>query len=295
MNITLKQLRIFTTLAKSANIGIAAQSLCLTKPAVSMALKELESQLNQTLFERLPNRLRLNSQGELLLPLAHELLSRSEEISQLFESQELTGELHLGCSKTIGNQLMPAILAQFRQQTGHQRQSLQIMNSRDVCQQVANYELDLGLIEANVCLPGQVLAPWHQDTMCIIAPPNHSLAQQKQLPLAALEQQNWVLREDGSGSRAWFNREVAAHLQHWQLTLELNEAMGIINCVANNLGLSCISELTASDALQSGKVVALDLAQPLTRPLFLVYQQNKRQSPLCQRFIEHLQRCVEEL
>ncbi|MCE2596136.1 LysR family transcriptional regulator [Motilimonas cestriensis] len=292
MNITLKQLRIFTTLAKSANIGQAALALSLTKPAVSMAIKELEHQLNQSLFERLPNRLKLNSQGELLLPLAHELLSRSDEISSLFDGNQLSGELHIGCSKTIGNQLMPALLAQFRQLTGHQRQSLQIMNSRDVCQLVARYELDLGLIEANVCLPGQVLIPWHQDSMCIIAPPNHPLAQQKQLPLHALDQQNWVLREDGSGSRALFNREVAPHLNQWHLALELNEAMGIINCVSSNLGLSCISELTATDALQSGKVVALDLAKPLYRPLYLVFQENKRQSVLFQRFVEHLKQSV---
>lgn len=294
MNITLKQLRIFATLARTAHIGHAADSLFLTKPAVSMALKELEKQLQVDLFERLPNSLKLNANGERLLPLADELLSRSNEIETLFEAEHLSGELTIGCSKTIGNHLMPKILASFRQTTGHTRQQLNILNSRDVCKLVASYELDLGLIEASVCLPGQSLALLRQDKMVIIAAPDHPLCKQSKLPISALDQQNWVLREDGSGSRALFQQAVSPHLNLWQITLELNEPEAIINSVAAGLGLSCLSELAANDAISSGKVAVLDMAAPLHRPFYLVYQDKKHQSPLFQAFIAHCKQVARE-
>ena len=76
--------------------------LFLTKPALSMALQELEKQLGQRLFDRVNNRLHLNSQGRRLLPMADELLQRAHQIEQTFQQDtQLSGSLHIGASNTI--------------------------------------------------------------------------------------------------------------------------------------------------------------------------------------------------
>ncbi len=213
MNITFKQLRVFTSLARCANMGLAAEQLYLSKPAVSMSLKELEKQLGEELFDRLPNSLRLNANGEKLLPIAEELLSRAQLVETLFEASALSGELRIGCSKTIGNHVLPELLAGFRQHTGHIKQRVEILNSEEICRQLASFELDIGLIEADIPREGQIHLPWWQDRMCIIGEPEHPFCHQKSMSYDELDGQSWILREPGSGSRDVFTQCLAPNLQ----------------------------------------------------------------------------------
>lgn len=111
MSLTLKQLRVFSAIALHGNMTQASEMLFLTKPALSMALQELEKQLGQRLFDRVNNRLHLNSQGRRLLPMADELLQRAHQIEQTFQQDtELSGSLHIGASNTIGNYMLPQML-----------------------------------------------------------------------------------------------------------------------------------------------------------------------------------------
>lgn len=91
MNIALKQLKVFVTVAQEKTITAAAEKLFLSKPAVSMALSELEKQLDHKLFDRNNNRLIINEQGKRLLPLADELLARSNAIENLFDQLFVRG------------------------------------------------------------------------------------------------------------------------------------------------------------------------------------------------------------
>ena len=119
MKLTLQQLKVFATIARHGNLGGAANELCLSKGAVSQSLQELERQLATPLFDRVHPRLQLNSEGRLLQPAAEELLTRMQEIEQLFSPDaEPSGQLHLGASQTIGNYLLPALLAEGAQELG---------------------------------------------------------------------------------------------------------------------------------------------------------------------------------
>ncbi|MDN3683763.1 LysR substrate-binding domain-containing protein [Vibrio sinaloensis] len=114
-----------------------------------MALSELEKkQIGHALFDRVNNRLILNQEGQKLLPLADELIERAQDIGQLFDNdQSLSGLLRVGTSDTIGNQVAPYLLSDFRAATGHKSQSLFISNSALICEKLVDYELDLALIE----------------------------------------------------------------------------------------------------------------------------------------------------
>ncbi|MPY22982.1 LysR family transcriptional regulator [Shewanella psychropiezotolerans] len=289
MNITLKQLKVFATVARNTNLSLAAEKLYLSKPAVSISLKELEKQLNRELFDRLPNSLRLNSNGEKLLPLADELLARAKLLDSLFDNAELTGEIKIGCSKAIGNHVLPELLAGFRQLTGHTNQRVEILNSEDVCRKLANFELDIGLIEADIPREGQVHLPWWQDRMCLIAATNHPLSQQASQSYGDLGGQDWILRELGSGSRDVFTQCLAPHLSQWNMTLELNDSEAIINAVSTGLGLACVSELTAKWALDDKRVKELPLDVVIAHPLFITYQEHKYKTPLFEAFFKYCQ------
>ena len=111
MRVTLKQLSVFAAIAKHENISHAANEVALTQSAMSMALKELESQLNAPLFNRQGKRLKLNSFGISLQPKVQQLLQLTEEIELMAMQDELAGQLRIGASSTIGNNLVPAIIA----------------------------------------------------------------------------------------------------------------------------------------------------------------------------------------
>ncbi|MGF1726067.1 LysR substrate-binding domain-containing protein [Photobacterium nomapromontoriensis] len=290
MNIALRQLKIFVSVAQELTITAAADKLFLSKPAVSMALSELEKQLGHKLFDRNNNRLLINEQGKRLLPLADELLARSQDIEQLF-SQEgpITGKLKIGSSDTVGNQVTPFLLRDFRQESGHSDQSLFISNTAQICHMLAEFELDVGLVEGKVQEDHLAVLPWLKDKMVVACHPDHPLTHNKQLSLADLEHCQWILREPGSGTREFFLSRLAPRLEHWQQAFELNNTEAIINCTAAGLGITCLSRRAVSHAVKDKRLVTLDLPLDMQRQYWLLYHREKYQSPLLKLFLAFCQ------
>jgi len=290
MNITLKQLQIFICITQEKTLTAAAEKLFITKPAVSMALAALEKQLGQKLFERKNNRLLINDWGKQLLPLADEQIERGKTITRLFEQQSnLSGKLRIGSSNTIGNHVVPSLLSDFRSTTKHLKQSLLIENSTTICQQIKEYELDIGLVEAYVFDDQLHSIRWLQDEMVVVCSSAHPLAEKEQVNLLDLENQQWILRELGSGTRDFFVKQISKKLTGYSVSLELNTTEAIINCTSVGLGITCMSRLAARHALNDRRLVQLPLSAEkefdMTRDYWLVYHKEKYQSPLLQQFI----------
>ena len=111
MKITLRQLEIFTAIVSHGHVTRAAETISMTQSAASTALAELEQQLGTTLFDRIGRQLLLNEAGRQLLPKALDVLDRIREIEATTQSRELAFDLRLGASLTIGNHLLPPLLA----------------------------------------------------------------------------------------------------------------------------------------------------------------------------------------
>ncbi|MDF2154408.1 LysR substrate-binding domain-containing protein [Vibrio sp. CAU 1672] len=286
-HISLKQLKVFTTITQHKTLTAAADSLFLSKAAVSMTLSELEKQLGHHLFDRVNNRLILNQEGHKLLPLADELLSRASNIEHLFsDEQSLSGQLRIGASDTIGNQVAPYLLSGFRRHTLHQSQSLFISNSSQICDMLIDYELDIALIEGKTLHPELASTPFSEDEMCIICAPDYPLQPNLPITLSELESSVWILREAGSGSREFFLRVVAPRLEQWQEAFQLNTTEALINSVSAGLGLGCLSRLSAQPAIRDGRVKVLNVPLDMKRRFWLLVHKEKYQSPLLKAFID---------
>ncbi|MEG0010112.1 MAG: LysR substrate-binding domain-containing protein [Aeromonas sp.] len=285
MKLTLQQLKVFATIARHGNLGLAANELCLSKGAVSQSLQELERQLATPLFDRVHPRLQLNSEGLLLQPAAEELLTRMQEIEQLFSPDaEPASQLRLGASQTIGNYLLPSLLADSASELGLPPR-VTIANTHLLCHALAHFELDLALIEGENHHPDLVSEPWLEDEMLIVAPPNHPLAGRLELPLGQLGGETWVLREPQSGSREQFEQQIQPKLPRWQAGLELNTLEAVMLAVEHGLGLSFISRLAVSDRLASGRLVALTPSRRFPRQLSLIWHKQKYHSATLRRFL----------
>lgn len=295
MNISFRQLKAFVAVARFGNLGAAADQLCLTRGAISQALKELELQLGTPLFDRAHPHLLLNSEGALLLPLADEMLTRLDDIGELFQQSGETGGsgkalLRIGASQTIGNYLLPSLLAQLGPQW---RLSVFIANSQQLAERLLAFELDLALIEGEVTHPQLHSEAWQQDQMLLVTSPMHPLAQRvaatgavdAALSAADLADQYWVLREAQSGSREQFDKYLRPQLAALGTVLELNTLEAVLNTVQQGLGLTLVSELAVQDRLRSGALVVLPFSQPMPRQLHLCWHQDKYLSAASQRFI----------
>jgi DNA-binding transcriptional LysR family regulator len=286
--ISLKQLKVFIAITQHDTLTAASEALFLSKAAVSMALSELEKQIGHSLFDRVNNRLILNQEGQKLLPLADEIIERAQGIEQLFDNnQTLSGQLRIGASDTIGNQIAPYLLSDFRRDTSHQSQSLFISNSALICEKLVDYELDLALIEGKTLHPQLISTQFSDDEMCVVCAPNHPLAKQSNIIVGELENSDWILREPGSGSREFFLRVIAPRIEQWQESFQLNTTEALLNSVSAGLGLGCLSKLAAEPALHDGRVVELRLPLDMKRRFWLLVHKEKYQSPLLKAFIEY--------
>lgn len=284
--ITIKQLRVFASVARHGGLGAAGEELFLTRAAVSMALQELERHLGQVLFDRVRNRLRLNAAGERLVPLANELIERVGAIGELFSpAGGFGGQLRIGASNTIGNNLLPGLLSEFMARGDRQRPVVTISSTARLLEQLERFELDLVFTEGPVDAGHFVVSPWGEDEMHVVAAPDNPLADGRTHSLRELDAQRWVLREAASGTRQQFERLLLPQLRSWHLALEMNANEGINNSVAAGFGLGFMSRLATGSLCRSGQLREIRLDQAFTRQLSLVCHPDKYRSPLLERFL----------
>ncbi|NMH64123.1 LysR family transcriptional regulator [Shewanella salipaludis] len=287
MRITLKQLAVFDAVARIGQVAKAAEHLNLSAPATSMALAELEKQLNSRLFERLGNKLHLNAQGSLLLPLASDLLHRVAQIEAAFSSQdgELVGQLNVSASSTIGNYLLAKAAVAFCQQHQESHVELDISNTQAVIQAVAECRSELGFIEGHCADRRIAVEPWHRDKLLVFCHPAHPFANKRVSP-AEVTGFPWVLREEGSGTREHFVNAANALAMQPKVKFCFNTPEAIKLAVKQGAGLGVLSELTVEKEL-SRKELALVTVEGLAleRSFYLITHKSRHPTPLGQAFI----------
>ncbi len=287
MHITLRQLEIFTEVLKSGSTTQASAVMALSQSAVSAALTDLENQLAVKLFDRVGKRLVLNEHGRLLYPRAVALLEQAGEIGRLFHQGN--GALRLFASSTIGNYILPEIIAAYRRDFPDAPLALQVGNSMDVINAVMDFRVDLGLIEGPSHNPALVTQPWLRDELVVFAAPDNPLAGQP-LTLEQLADAPWILREQGSGTREIVDYLLLAQLPRFQSVMELGNSEAIKHAVRHGLGISCLSRRVVAEALALGTLVTLTLPlPPLMRTLYLVHHRQKHLSQALTRFQKYCQ------
>ena len=283
MHITLRQLKAFRSVASLGQVQLAANQLGLSQPATSMAISGLEKQLSSRLFDRNGNRLILNQQGARLLPLACEVIDRSTEICSLFQQGDNTvsGQLTIGASTTIGNYLLPGMLAAYEKDHPEVTATLEIHNTSNIIDKLAAFEIDLACIEGP-CHHREIdVFPWLEDDLVICCSPSHPLAGTKEVDLSALENEHWILREKGSGTRMLFDFYIAQHIGHINIRMELNHAEAIKQLVMTGSGISCLSRLCITRELAQGELTCLNLKKQIpSRQLSLLMHRKKYITPL---------------
>ena len=294
MHITLRQLEIFRAVALNRNVTAAAERLHISQPAASMALGELEKQLGFLFDRQQGHRMVLNERGRVLLPMANEVLTRSAEIEQHFtgKTDYLEGMLTVNASSTIGNNLMPSLIGHFNRDFPGIQISLSIDNTGIIADRLLSFEIDIGFVEG-ICLhPDIETIEWRKDELLIIAGANHPLAGRESLQLRDLENEPWILREEGSGTRSLFDELIASRLGSPRIGMSLNRSEAVKQAVRAGLGVACLSRLAADIDLRRGDLVVLPVSDlVLERYFYIAIHRKKFRGRMLQRFIDYIQAC----
>jgi DNA-binding transcriptional LysR family regulator len=286
MKYSLRQLEIFVAISRTASVSRAAEDLSLSQSATSTSLSEFEKQFDLQLFDRVGKSLRINETGQQLLPRAVELLDRANEIEDLLHGHAGFGHMKIGATLTVGNYLATILVARFLQQHPESRIQLQVHNTSTIVQQIANHELDLGLIEGDCHHPDIEVQSWIADELVVFSAPNHPLARFSKLKMEHLLQEPWILREKGSGTRETFDRAFHNHHAKLNIRLELEHTEAIKRAVESGLGIGCISRLALKDAFRRGSLVPL--ATPnldLGRYFYFLWHKQKYQTTGMREFL----------
>jgi DNA-binding transcriptional LysR family regulator len=288
---------VFCAVADTGSTGAAASIVFLSQSATSSAIIELERMLGLALFDRIGKRLVLNAEGRALLPRARALLDGALGMqSWANERGELLGSVHIGASTTIGNYLLPEILARMSGALPALDRNrflprIKISNTAGVIEDLLTYRLDLALIEGP-CTERQLMAsPWREDELVVVASSRDPLAARRsgRVPLEHLRAATWLLREAGSGTRETIDGLLLPHLHQLRPGIEFGNSEAIKRAVSEGLGISCLPRCVVEELVSARALVILRTAlPPLKRLLYLVTHKDKQLTPGLEAWMGHL-------
>jgi len=199
VRLTIRQLEVFSAIARGGTTHAAAGQVARSQSAASNALSELEITLGVQVFDRVGRRLVLNENGRALLPHAASIVEQAIETEAMFAGDHAAA-LRLASSYTIGEYLLPELIAAWK--LGHPRGAikLSIANTFEVFDSVASFMADVGFIEGQHSHPDLIVRRWRTDALAVIASPDHPFAKRRP-SIAQLGHALWILREPGSGTR----------------------------------------------------------------------------------------------
>jgi DNA-binding transcriptional LysR family regulator len=287
MRYTLRQLEVFLAVARDESVSRAAEALAMSQSAASGSLADLERQFDVQLFDRVGKRLQLSALGRAVRARAEAALEQARELERALDSQSAAGLLRIGATLTIGNYLAVPMMARFMRENAGAEVTLAVANTEAIARQVANFEIDVGLIEGEIEHPDLEMTPWRDDELVVFCAPTHALARRRSLGDEDLRKAAWIVREQGSGTRQTFDRAMRGLLPQLHIALALQHTEAIKGAVQAGLGLGCISRIALEDAFRHGTLKACRVPQrDFRRQFFFLLHKQKYRSAGLQRWLQ---------
>jgi DNA-binding transcriptional LysR family regulator len=294
---TIRQLEVLDAVAREGSVTAAALALHLTQPAVSMQLRQLEEQLQLSLFEPVGRGLQITEPGRELAKMAADLLLRLDDFATA--SRELRGvrrgRVRLGVVSTA-KYFAPRLLALFLKSHPGLDLKLNVYNREQIIEQLQNYSIDLGIMGRPPEGASLVGTPFAPNPLAILAAPSHPLSLRNQISPEDLENEDFIVREPGSGTRIAMDRYFADVGVNINAVMEADSNETIKQAVMAGIGIGMLSLHTVRLEQAAGRLVTLRVAGlPLRRQWFVVHSRQRRLTPAAEEFLQYLLREADDL
>ena len=287
MNLTFRQLRVFTEVAQQGSMIRAAAALHLTPPAVSMQIKQVESHVGLLLFDRHGRQVSLSTAGEYFLVHAKRLLAAVKEADNAMARFKRLdhGLLTIGIVSTA-KYFVPQLLARFHEEHSGVDVRLRVVGNREqLVTMMQAGEVDLSVMGRPPKEIATRAESFAAHPLVFVCPPGHRLLDIGKPPVSALEGYAFIVREHGSGTRAAMESFFAERRFEPRITMEMSSNETIKQAVMAGMGLSFLSLHTIGLEVRSGLLNVLDVeGTPLMRMWNIVHLQSKVLSPAAEAF-----------
>jgi LysR family transcriptional regulator, transcriptional activator of the cysJI operon len=250
------RLRVFRTVARHLNFRRAGEELLLTQPAITQQIKALEDEIRFPLFDRTGGHVSLTRGGEALLPFAEQMKRLSDEAMLAVAAAygQEGGTLSIGASQTIGQYVLPNLVAQFRDAHPNIQVTARSGNSDAMMDALISGEIQLALVEGPDERKDVHIEPFMEDHMMLVIPASHEWANETVEP-DELRQHPLLMREFGSGSRRVVERALATagvKAKDLKISMELDSTEGLLSAVEAGLGVAFVSRWAVRNQLALG-------------------------------------------
>jgi DNA-binding transcriptional LysR family regulator len=255
-----------------------------------MQIKQLEESVGIDLFETLGKRVFLTEAGQELHHYSKEIQKLLSEAEDVLEGLKGSRHGHLALSvASTANYFATNLLAQFNKRHPEATFSLDVTNRKTLLRQLENNEKDIVIMGRPPVEMDLVTEAFMENPLVLIAPPNHPLIHRKNIPFEELQNETFVVREQGSGTRIAMERYFANKGVTLKTDMEMNSNEAIKQAVQAGLGLGIVSEHTLALELKAKQLVILDAEDfPILRHWYIVYRRGKRLSPIAESFCRFL-------
>lgn len=290
---TLHQLKVFEAVARHGSFTRAAEELLITQPTVSSQVKHLSQAVGLPLFEQIGKQLYLTNAGEELQATCHDIFDRLEHFEMTIADLKGAKQGRLSLSVvTTAKYFIPRLLGSFCQNYPAIDIALQVVNHQQITQRMLENRDDLYILsqppeDIDLCTK-----PFLDNPLVVVAPSNHPLAGKTKIPIEALNNEAFIMRESGSGTRRAVQKLFDKSKVSVRVRLELGSNEAIKQAIAAGLGISVLSKHTLNSDGARGELTILDVVGfPIQRCWYAAYLNGKQLSVVAETFLEYLLEC----
>ena len=287
---TLHQLKVFEATARHGSFTRAAEELYLTQPTVSIQVKQLTKAVGMPLFEQIGKKLYLTQAGEKLLTTCQEIFNGLEQFEMSVANLKgmKQGQLKLAVI-TTAKYFVPRLLGPFCKRYPGIDISLKVTNHQQLQKSMAENEDDLYIISQTPSQPDLEVHPFLENPLIVLAPTSHPLARKKNVPIEMLNNEPFIMREEGSGTRTAVEELFNQRDVKVKVRLELGSNEAIKQAIAGGLGISVLSQHTIISEGTTGEFAILDVQGfPIERHWYVASLAGKQMSVVAETFMQFL-------
>jgi len=285
----LSQLEIFLSIAEEKSFSRAAEKMLRTQPAISIAIKRLEEELGESLFDRSSKNGALTEAGKILLSYAQRMLNLRDEAKEAVGELRgmFRGRLTIGANESTSLYLLPPLLMEYRKR--HPKIKIEVFRnvSEKIPLEVMERNLDFGFLSYDPMHPGLQSIEVHRDELALVVPPKHPLAKRKQVTVKDLGEEQFVAHNVKTPARTKIFELFAQNRTPLNICLELATLETIKEFVLLNVGIAILPRLAVEAEISSGKLVEVQVkGMKIEKTLRLVYRRESSLSHAAKSFLD---------
>jgi len=284
----LDQLHPFLEIVRLKSFSKAAQTCYRTQPAISAQVRQLEQELNTTLFERLGTRIALTTAGKILAEYAEQILDLRRRAQDTINELDRVprGELVIAANEATCIYVLPQVFSEYKKQFPNVQLSVDRSYGARVVGAVLDNLADFGITQLPVQEKRLQVAKIHSDEIMLLVPSRHPLAGQKSVEPKDLLNHPLLLPKTGT-TRTRLNAWLESVESEIRISMELDSTEMIKRFVMADLGLSFLAASLCREEVEAGKLAAISLGpEPMIRKLGLIYRKDKALSKAALGFIQ---------